>query len=326
MDAVINKSVIEHWESTGYFVDVPVTPLNSSSDVKLSDFVAWLEKIGSDSQPDIFWKTGSDYDFDLRGDIGAAITGARTLGSALNKLTEFFPLIQDGSALTLEVNPEWSLLSYKILDPDIWPRHHDALYSLGIYASLIKIAAPEVWPNVDMTFEAPAHLFNGDLSRIVNVQCKFESASNAIFFPSSILDRPLSLRGAVPQSTLSDLSKRLIRKKRETPMKNRVRNLIMLSLDEGPVHQEDIASQLGVTSRTLRRHLTASGISFQGLLDECRMQLVTLEFKSKSNVSLSEMAFKLGYSEHSTFSRAFARWSGRTPQEYRQSLSSNYSS
>ncbi|MEP1230746.1 MAG: helix-turn-helix domain-containing protein, partial [Litorimonas sp.] len=193
---------------------------------------------------------------------------------------------------------------------------------LGIYSSLIKIAAPDVWSDIDMAFEAPAHLFNCDLSRIVNAQCQFESVSNTIFFPSEILNRPLALRRAVQQSDLTDLSKRLIKKKRDTPMKIRVRNLIVLSLDKGPVYQETIAAELGVTSRTLRRHLTAAGVSFQELLDQCRMQLVTLEFKSKSNVSLSELAFKLGYSEHSTFSRAFSRWSGLTPQEYRQALAS----
>lgn len=322
MEAVICRSVVDHWESAGCPMDETLAPLSASSEVKLSDYVAWLEKIGSGTQPDIFWKTGNSYDFELRGDIGVAITSSNTLGAALNMLTKYFPLIQDGSALTLDINPEWSSLSYKILDPDIWPRHHDALYSLGIYASLIKIAAPDVWRDIDMAFEAPKHLFNCDLSRIVNARCQFESASNTIFFPTDILNRRLSFGKGPPFSVMSDLSKRLINKKRETPMKIRVRNLIMLSLNEGPVYQENIAADLGVTSRTLRRHLTASGVSFQQLLDECRMKLVTLEFKSKSNISLSEMAFKLGYSEHSTFSRAFARWSGLTPQEYRESLSS----
>lgn len=322
MAAVICRSVIDHWASTGCLIDQSVMPSSEASDVKLTDFVAWLEKIGTSTKSDICWKTGGGYDFSLRGEIGEAITSSRTLGTALNKLTEYFPLIQDGSTLTLDVNPDWSSLSYKILDPDIWPRHHDALYSLGIYASLIKIAAPEVWNNIDMAFEAPAHLFNCDLSRIVNARCQFEGISNTIFFPSEILNRRLAISPTVPQAVLSDLSNRLIMKKRQTPMKTRVKNLIMLSLNEGAVYQEDIASKLGVTSRTLRRHLTASGVSFQDLLDESRMQLVTLEFKSRRNVSLSEMAFKLGYSEHSTFSRAFARWTGLTPQEYREALSS----
>ncbi|MEP1229317.1 MAG: AraC family transcriptional regulator ligand-binding domain-containing protein, partial [Litorimonas sp.] len=134
MTAVINKSVVEHWKSTGCEVDPAMVSSSRCSDVKLSDFVAWLEKIGSSLQPEMCWKIGHGYDFSTRGDIGAAITSSRTLGAALNRLTEYFPLIQDGSALTLDVNPEWSSLSYKILDPDIWPRHNDALYSLGIYS------------------------------------------------------------------------------------------------------------------------------------------------------------------------------------------------
>ena len=104
------------------------------------------------------------------------------------------------------------------------------------------------------------------------------------------------------------------------PMGARVRLLILEGLETGPVRQKDIAGKIGMTSRTLRRRLTAEGLSFQQVLDECRMQIVTLEFRTKKIVSLSETALKLGYSEHSTFSRAFSRWTGLAPQEYRKAI------
>ena len=55
-------------------------------------------------------------------------------------------------------------------------------------------------------------------------------------------------------------------------------------------------------------------------LDECRMQYAALEFRKRKKQSLAEMALKLGYSEHSTFSRAFQRWSGMAPHEYRRAV------
>lgn len=320
MEAVINYSVINHWQSSIDQTLLREFDDTASEDIKLSDFVGWLEKIGSSSSPDLCWRTGLNYDFNLRGPIGAAILGATTLGNALKRLTDFFPLIQDGSVLSLDIGPKWSSLSYKILDTNIWPRHHDALYSLGIYAALLKAAAPEAWFDVDIVFEAPAHMFGADLSKIVRANCRFEGDSNSLFFPTDILDRPLALAPSVESAALQKLYGKLSKKRKTTPFNIQVRTLIMKVLETGKVNQEDIAADLCVTSRTLRRKLTAEGFSFQKILDECRMQIVVLEFKSKSKISLSELAFKLGYSEHSTFSRAFARWAGQAPQDFRKRM------
>ena len=137
-------------------------------------------------------------------------------------------------------------------------------------------------------------------------------------FPTEILDCPLALAASIERETLKELYNRVSKKRKTTPFNVQVRTLIMKMIETGKVSQEGIAAQLCVTSRTLRRKLTAEGFSFQKILDDCRMQIVILEFKSKSKISLSELAFKLGYSEHSTFSRAFARWAGQAPQEYRK--------
>ena len=110
---------------------------------------------------------------------------------------------------------------------------------------------------------------------------------------------------------------------RLTPITERTRQMIFNEMNEGRVNQEHIARELGISSRTLRRRLSEENQSFQGLLDECRMQFAALEFRTRRKLSLSDMALKLGYSEHSTFSRAFARWAGMAPQEYRRSVAAH---
>ena len=59
-----------------------------------------------------------------------------------------------------------------------------------------------------------------------------------------------------------------------------------------------------------------STLWFQHIVDECRMRQAAHEFRRRSRVSLAQTALRLGYSEHSTFTRAFARWSGMPPQSY----------
>ena len=325
MDAIINNSVIDHWSDTLKDIDCSDIELPLSSTSKLTDFVAWLENIGESTSLDFTWKTANSYDFKLRGKIGDVVLGAKTLGHALDFLTKFFPLIQDDSSLRLRTDKEWTCLSYKILDPNIWPRHHDALYSLGVYSTLIKLADPKMWWHVEMSFEAPAHLYNDDLSKIVNARCIFECDENAIYFPKRLLNHPLNLQPAADKVTIKQLHDALIEKHKNTPTYNHVRNYIIQNLHRGTVSQAEIASYLGMTTRTLRRHLAKNGYKFQTLLDKCRMEIVILEIKSNKKTTLSEIAYKLGYSEHSTFSRAFSKWTGMAPHAFRNSLSTTFS-
>jgi AraC-like DNA-binding protein len=75
---------------------------------------------------------------------------------------------------------------------------------------------------------------------------------------------------------------------------------------------EQIADELGVDVRTLRRHLVAEGTSFQELRDEVREQLGDL------GLSVTEVARRLGYAETSAFSHAFKRWRGVSPRTFQQ--------
>ena len=91
------------------------------------------------------WTAGQAVELKYDSDLGRAILGCKSLGSGLHWMCQYFPLLQDASCLRLDVNEDWSMLSYKILDPTIWPRHEDAMYTLGIYSALIRAAAPEAW-------------------------------------------------------------------------------------------------------------------------------------------------------------------------------------
>ncbi len=80
---------------------------------------------------------------------------------------------------------------------------------------------------------------------------------------------------------------------------------------------EEIAADLRITSRTLRRHLTAEGATFRGLLEEVRRTL-TEELMANASLTHGEIAERLGYADVTTFIEAFRRWKGMAPSEYRK--------
>ena len=97
----------------------------------------------------------------------------------------------------------------------------------------------------------------------------------------------------------------------------RVRAVIAQSLRDGEPRIGDVAQRLGMTARTLQRRLQDESLGFTALVDEARLRLAR-RYLADETLSISEVSFALGYSEPSAFTRAFRRWSGSAPAEYRE--------
>ncbi|KTD82616.1 AraC family transcriptional regulator [Legionella waltersii] len=80
---------------------------------------------------------------------------------------------------------------------------------------------------------------------------------------------------------------------------------------------ETVAKQLCMTSRTLRRRLISMGVTYQELLDELREQKAK-KFLLNNKLSITEISFLLGFQDTSNFSKAFKRWTGLSPTDYRE--------
>lgn len=91
---------------------------------------------------------------------------------------------------------------------------------------------------------------------------------------------------------------------------------IVERLPDGPPNQQQIADALHVSNRTLQRKLKDEGTSFMDLLQNTRLQLAQ-KYLKHPNRSVVETAYLLGFSEPSTFSRAFKRWTGVAPADFR---------
>jgi AraC-like DNA-binding protein len=100
-----------------------------------------------------------------------------------------------------------------------------------------------------------------------------------------------------------------------------VENAIVPLLPHGKARLEKIASRLGMSKRTLARRLSAEGVSFNGVLGELRLYLAKRYIRDP-HLSISEIAWLLGYQEVSAFTHAFKRWTGKTPREVRSDMTS----
>jgi len=100
---------------------------------------------------------------------------------------------------------------------------------------------------------------------------------------------------------------------------NRVRVEIIDQLPSGGLSEESVASALNMTTRTLNRRLKEHGETFRSVLTGVRRELVR-DYLNDPRLNLTEIAFLLGYSDSSAFSRAYRRWFGQSPSEARAAL------
>lgn len=145
----------------------------------------------------------------------------------------------------------------------------------------------------------------------------FGSERDALLIDPETVNAPNKLGDA----TIADffdhhLDKELAFLSAEISFEQEVRRTVANLLSEGVPTLSIIASELGIGTRTLQRRLADHGHSFQSAVDLARQDLAQKLLKETS-YSLAEVAFLTGFSEQSSFTRAFKRWAGQTPRSYR---------
>jgi AraC-like DNA-binding protein len=101
-----------------------------------------------------------------------------------------------------------------------------------------------------------------------------------------------------------------------------VRQQLASSMQGGGVGMAEVARSLGTSPRSLHRRLADEGTRFNDLLDEVRRQFAE-QYLARPSLAVSEVAYLVGFNDPSAFFKAFRRWTGATPSEYRTSLSAS---
>lgn len=133
----------------------------------------------------------------------------------------------------------------------------------------------------------------------------------------AILDEPLPFADAELCSQFSAQCDQLLgqHKQHPSPLPQQIRDLLLTHSGFMP-DADWTAGQLGISSRTLRRQLADAGVSFRQILKETRLALAK-EYLRSSDMPIEQLAYLLGYSDPGSFSHAFRRWTGGSPQTYR---------
>src|SRR5690606_22053047 len=160
-----------------------------------------------------------------------------------------------------------------------------------------------------------------DIAEIGNrFGCSFRGRSpvNVIAFPVSVMDHPVASANRLLFRLLGGYPER-VRAASRRSIVERVEDYVRGALSSGSCSIEHCAKKLGSSVRTLQATLADRGLRFSDILERQRVELAKT-YLEQGEMTLDDVAAMLGYSEQSSFGRAFKRWTGSTPQRYRRQL------
>lgn len=254
----------------------------------------------------------------MLGSIGFLMSTAPTLEQAYQTLIDYLPLLFEGAVLQMEQTVDSTVITLELNDND----PHAVEYFL---ACLIN------WPRWLIGRQVPALAVQLTLPEPANIQpyqqffaaeVEFGAARNQLLLSNDYLQLACVDANSEMHHLHREFADSLLSKASlQNALTAQTRNLIRQQLAEGGgcVRREQIAESVGLSLRTLQRKLGQQGSSFQEIYDQTRRE-VCLQLIQRGQLSFGEVSFQLGFSNQSAFQKAFKRWMGMAPSEYRQQV------
>jgi AraC-like DNA-binding protein len=242
----------------------------------------------------------------------------RTLGDVLTQGFQFYHLMLDDFVPRLQISQGVASvrLTHRVSQtPQLaYAQRTFGFYCYGLACWLVARRIPLL----DVIYPESDAQYRSDAGRLFQAPLRFEQDSMGFRFEASWLDLPVV---QTPQSLAEFLRQApaslIIKYRDQTSLTERIRRLLRRSLAQELPSLEDVSHALAMTPQTLRRRLRDEGQGYQAIKDDLRRD-VAITYLGQPELTLLDIANRLGFSEASTFHRAFKAWTGVSPGAYRQ--------
>ena len=243
-----------------------------------------------------------------------------TIGAALAKVADYFPIINDIVRLPYELGEREVRYGLEAPSRPAAITRPYAEYTLAAVFLRTRIATNQRFPLLRVEFSHPRPADISEHERIFECPVLFDADACRLVIAREVWDTARTGGDPALFSVLESHARMLLgHLPAEPDLGTRVRDAVDAQLRGGQPRLESVARQLAMSPRTLQRRLKEHGIVFNDLLDERRLRAAA-SYLSQRDVAATEVAYLLGFADQSSFHRAFRRWTGQTPREYRRRL------
>jgi len=273
----------------------------------------------ADALPDAFLGFHLAREFEMRqiGLLHYVLASSDVLGEALQRVARYSRLANEGISLRYSEGKH-AVVGFEYVGVARRSDRHQIEFYM---ATVVRAARLLVGRNLVPRYVKLTHRREEDSSELdayMGVKVELGAAVDEIGLPAGVKDMPIVSADPYLHKLLIAYCEEALAQRAPSAgsLRSTVENTMAPLLPHGRARVGDIAKRLGMSQRTLARRLAAEGLTFGQVLDQLRSDLAR-KYVGESGLSISQIAWLLGYQEASAFTHAFKRWTGRTPREAR---------
>jgi AraC-like DNA-binding protein len=252
--------------------------------------------------------------------VGHLMSSARTTRDALQLLCRYSELVFSGAGYFLFEEGGAARFVYAHPFAESPYERFSAEFALSyVLRWALQLSGPDKLP-LEARFRYAEPSYRDEYERVFRCPLLFAQPANELIFAQPLLDLPQPHRDDSMCAYLAARAEHLLTRDFDGErLPRRVVQLLKLQLPATNVEQ--VAQDLGLPLRSLQRRLHARGLRLSQLLDEARCEVACASLR-RPDATIKDVAFRIGFSELSAFYRAFRRWTGKTPAQFRQECES----
>lgn len=249
------------------------------------------------------------------GAVGYLMQSSPDVRTALRVLVEFLHLHDRGASVSLGVEGAYAELGYAILQRGV-PNSELILDAAMVIAlNIMRGMCGQDWTPAEVLLAHSKPDDPAPFRAAFGMIPSFDSPRSALVFHSRWLDHPLPSADPLLHKLMQVRIQELHRQGDDS-LSGQLRRLLRQVIPGGDPSLESVARRIGLGDRTLNRRLSEEGTSFARLREEIRFE-AACQLLKETGMPANQVALVLGYSDASAFTRAFRRWSGKSPARWR---------
>jgi AraC-like DNA-binding protein len=276
-----------------------------------------LLNIAADALKDDFLGFHLAREFEPRevGLVYYVIASSSTLAEAMSKTERYCRLVNEGIAVRFKVNHS-TVIALDSVDFDRQlDRQQIEFWAFGMVRICRLLTGIRIAP-LQLRLMHLRDVVPDELRSFLGCDIEFGANSDEMILPKATAVLPLVNADTHLNTLLTAYAEDALAHRHAAPIRSKVERAIAPLLPHGKATVSEVACELGISQRTLARLLSAEGLTFSAILQQFRLDLAKA-YITHRDLSISQIAWLLGYGEVSAFTNAFRRWTGTTPREMR---------
>ncbi|WP_150781906.1 AraC family transcriptional regulator [Pseudomonas fluorescens] len=248
--------------------------------------------------------------------LGYAWLSSGSLHTALGRLQRYIGIFAGRATLDCTDTEEGVCMTYDSGRGNTAVGYAMADFGLSLIVGMCRTNLRGPLPLCSVHLKRPSPSDRSPYERFFECEVVFEAESDSVVLPWKVLNRTLPTANAEFAQFFDDILVSELTRLSGSDLVMRCRRFLLENMSRGEPSEDRLAEAMAMSRRSLQRKLAERGVSYRILLDRLRHDLAK-RYLITPSTSLTEIAFLLGFSEQSAFARAFKRWQGISPSDFR---------